>query len=129
MDETIERARSGEAISTLYGRRRVLPNLRSPNRMLRAEAERMAKNTPVQGTAADVIKLAMLAFGKGAVPDAKMVLTVHDELLFEIDEARAEGACKEIQEVMQVVATLKVPLAVTAHFGDNWGAAHGSGVV
>ena len=93
MEQTIEAARRGEAVRTLLGRRRFLPNLHSANRGLRMEAERVAKNTPIQGTAADILKVAMVNLGAGdVVPGARMILTVHDELVFEVPEGRVEEA-------------------------------------
>ena len=121
---TVDEARRGEAVHTLLGRRRFLPNLHSPNRGLRMEAERVAKNTPIQGTAADILKLAMLALRTPVVPSAKMVLTVHDELVFEIKDAEVEEARAKITAVMEGVATLRVPLDVSSGAGHNWDAAH-----
>jgi DNA polymerase-1 len=125
MTKTVEGARAGEAVRTLLGRRRFLPNLSSPNRALRFEAERVTKNTPIQGTAADILKLAMLALGKGdVVPGARMILTVHDELVFEVPEDRVEEASKTIKEAMESAYALDVPLVVDVGHGPHWGAAH-----
>ena len=97
MESTVEKARGGEAVRTLLGRRRFLPNLHSSNRGLRAEAERIAKNTPIQGTAADILKVAMVNLGKGdVVPGARMLLTVHDELVFEIPTDKVAEATGRI---------------------------------
>src|SRR4029079_15431776 len=91
MEQTVDSARAGEAVRTGLGRRRFLPNLHSANRGLRFEAERVAKNTPIQGTAADILKLAMVKLGSGeVVPGARMLLTVHDELVFEVPEKDVE---------------------------------------
>jgi DNA polymerase-1 len=100
MDETVAKARQGEAVRTLLGRRRFLPNLHSANRGLRMEAERIAKNTPIQGTAADLMKLAMVKLGPSPAAGVKMVLTVHDELVFEVPELRVEEAGAFIREAM-----------------------------
>ncbi len=125
MQKTIEAARRGEAVRTLLGRRRFLPNLHSANRGLRMEAERIAKNTPIQGTAADILKVAMVKLGAGdVVPGARMILTVHDELVFEVPEAKVDEAKRRIVEAMQDAVKLDVPLLVEAGSGANWNAAH-----
>lgn len=124
MTETVEGARRGEAVRTICGRRRFLPNLHSANRGLRAEAERVAKNTPIQGSAADILKIAMVQLGKGdVVPGARMVLTVHDELVFEVPEGGAKEAAHRVREAMSGAMKLDVPLVVDAGFGPNWAAA------
>jgi DNA polymerase-1 len=125
MQETIEAAGRGEAVRTLLGRRRFLPNLHSANRGLRMEAERVAKNTPIQGTAADILKLAMVKLGAGdVVPGARMILTVHDELVFEVPEASVAEASARIKEAMEAAVKLDVPLVVDVGSGANWNAAH-----
>jgi DNA polymerase I len=125
MDQTIETARQGEAVRTILGRRRFLPNLSSSNRGLRFEAERVAKNTPIQGTAADILKLAMIKLGLGdVVPGARMILTVHDELVFEVPEALVPEAKIRIKEAMEGAFSLDVPLEVDVGAGKHWGEAH-----
>jgi len=125
MNASVERARAGQAVVTILGRRRFLPNLNSQNRVLRAEAERVAKNTPIQGTAADILKLAMLALGKTeVVPGAHMVLTVHDELVFEVPTPRVAEAKARIREAMESALRLDVPLIVDVGSGATWGDAH-----
>jgi DNA polymerase-1 len=127
MDKTVESARQGEAVRTRLGRRRFLPNLHSANRALRLEAERIARNTPIQGTAADILKLAMIDLGcPGAVcgGEAKMILTVHDELVFEVPALRAEEAGDEIRTRMAAAMKLAVPLVVDVGWGPNWTEAH-----
>lgn len=125
MSETVGAAHQGEAVRTLLGRRRFLPNLSSSNRGLRAEAERIAKNTPIQGTAADILKLAMVKIGaEGIVPGARMILTVHDELVFEVPDAKVTEAKEKIREAMSSAMPLKVPLLVEVGFGKNWNEAH-----
>jgi DNA polymerase-1 len=125
MNQTVETARAGEAVRTILGRRRFLPNLNSGNRGLRFEAERVAKNTPIQGTAADILKLAMIALGEGdVVPGARMILTVHDELVFEVPNAHIAKAEARIKEAMESAFKLDVPLVVDVGHGDNWGDAH-----
>jgi len=125
MEETIAAAGKGEAVRTLLGRRRFLPNLHSANRGLRMEAERIAKNTPIQGTAADILKLAMIKLGaRPVVPGATMILTVHDELVFEVPEGRVEEAASRIREEMEGAISLRVPLVVDIGSGKNWNEAH-----
>ncbi|MEO8798838.1 MAG: DNA polymerase I, partial [Polyangiaceae bacterium] len=125
MTQTVERAHKGEAVRTILGRRRFLPNLSSSNRGLRAEAERVAKNTPIQGTAADILKLAMVKLGKGdVVPGARMVLTVHDELVFEVPDAQVPEAKERIRDAMSSALVLKVPLLVEVGAAKNWNDAH-----
>ncbi|WP_394827084.1 DNA polymerase I [Pendulispora albinea] len=125
MEETIAAAGKGEAVRTLLGRRRFLPNLHSANRGLRMEAERVAKNTPIQGTAADILKLAMVKLGtKPVAPGATMILTVHDELVFEVPEAHVGEAMRRIREEMEGAITLRVPLVVDIGSGKNWNEAH-----
>jgi DNA polymerase-1 len=121
MEETLELARTGEAVRTLFGRQRLLPNLRSSNGMLRSAAERIAQNTPIQGTAADLLKLAMIRLGEPVVPGARMVLTVHDELVFEVPVDDAEEATARVKAAMEGVYPLDVPLEVDAGSGVNWG--------
>jgi DNA polymerase-1 len=121
LDATLEEARRTEQVRTLFGRRRLLPNLRSSNGMLRAAAERVATNTPIQGTAADLLKLAMLRLAAPVVPGARMVLTVHDELVFEVPEGAVDEASARIREGMESVAELAVPLEVDVATGPNWG--------
>ena len=114
-------AQKGEAVRTLFGRRRLLPDLRSSNGMLRAAAERIAQNTPIQGTAADLLKLAMIELAEPVVPGARMVLTVHDELVFEVPEARVAEATKRRQGRDGAVVPARVPLVVDVGSGANWG--------
>ncbi|MFO0740912.1 MAG: DNA polymerase I [Labilithrix sp.] len=125
MEQTIDNAREGEAVKTILGRRRFLPNLHSSNRGLRFEAERVAKNTPIQGAAADILKLAMIKLGLGeVVPGARMILTVHDELVFEVPEQDVEEAKAKIKEAMESAYPLDVPLEVDVGDGAHWGEAH-----
>jgi DNA polymerase-1 len=125
MEKSVEVARQGEAVRTLLGRRRFLPNLHSANRALRFEAERIARNTPIQGTAADILKLAMIDLGRDdAVAGARMVLTVHDELVFEVPEGDAQRASGAIRERMAAAMKLAVPLVVDVGWGKSWAAAH-----
>jgi DNA polymerase-1 len=121
MDETLDAARRVEAVRTLFGRQRLLPNIRSSNGMLRAAAERIAQNAPIQGTAADLLKLAMIRLEQPVVSGARMVLTVHDELVFEVPEASVEEAMTKVKHAMETVHPLAVPLVVDVGSGANWG--------
>jgi DNA polymerase-1 len=87
-------------------------------------AERIAMNTPIQGTAADIIKLAMLRLAAPVTPGSRMILTVHDELVFEVPTDEVPAAAERIKDVMQGAAALTVPLDVDVGFGQNWRAAH-----
>lgn len=125
MEQTVEAARQGEAVRTALGRRRFLPNLHSANRGLRFEAERIARNTPIQGTAADILKLAMVALGdEASAGGARMILTVHDELVFEVPEAAVPEATARIRERMEGAMKLAVPLVVDVGTGKSWAEAH-----
>jgi DNA polymerase-1 len=124
MNEVLESARAAGSVRTLFGRRRILPDIRSENRARRLAAERVAMNTPIQGTAADLLKLAMLAFRTPPTPGARMVLTVHDELVFEIPLDEVEIAKGRIRSAMESVHTLAVPLVVDVGQGENWSQAH-----
>ena len=124
MNETLERARTGEAVRSLLGRRRLLPTIRSANRAERLAAERIAMNMPIQGTAADLLKLAMLALKTPPTPGARMTLSVHDELVFEVPEAEVPEAEAKIKAAMEHVYELAVPLTVEVGHGANWNDAH-----
>jgi DNA polymerase-1 len=124
MNETLERARAGETVKSLLGRRRMLPDIGSANRAKRFAAERIAMNMPIQGTAADLLKLAMLALRQPVTAGARMILTVHDELVFEVPLAEVEEACAKIKSAMEGVYALDVPLAVDVGHGNDWNAAH-----
>jgi DNA polymerase-1 len=110
-------------VTTLTGRRRFLPDVMSPNRNLRELAERMAVNTPLQGTAADIIKMAMIQVHDRMATSglsAKMVLQVHDELVFELPKDEVKALTDLIRPIMEGVMILKVPLAVDVNTGPNW---------
>ncbi|MEI9939616.1 MAG: DNA polymerase I [Pseudomonadota bacterium] len=124
MNETLERARAGEAVRSLLGRRRLLPTIRSANRAERLAAERIAMNMPIQGTAADLLKLAMLALKVPPTPGARMTLSVHDELVFEVPEEEVPEAEAKIKFAMEHVYELAVPLTVEVGHGPNWNDAH-----
>ena len=108
---------------TLYGRRRSIPELKSSNHNIRQGAERIALNTPIQGTAADLIKLAMIQVDKALrdnYPEAKLILQVHDELIVECPENIAQPVAELISQQMEQVATLSVPLLAEAKWGKSW---------
>jgi DNA polymerase I len=121
LDDLLASARSQGSVRTLFGRQRMLPDLASENHMLRAAAERVAQNTPIQGTAADLLKLAMIRLGEPPVPGARMVLTVHDELVFEVPEGSVEQATAQVKQAMQDVFPFDVPLDVDVASGPSWG--------
>ena len=106
----------------MFGRRRFLGDINSSNMQIRKAAERMAVNTPIQGTAADLIKKAMIeVFAKIKDKDARMLLQVHDELIFEIREDLISKYIPIIKEIMEKAITLDVPIIVDAKVGENWG--------
>jgi DNA polymerase-1 len=127
MDQTIAEARESRRTSTLLGRIRILPDINSSNHMVRQAAERTAINTPIQGSAADLIKVAMInvdeAIQKNALKSA-MLLTVHDELVFEVPPDELQTFTRLITEIMEGVWDLKVPLKINVAHGRNWDEAH-----
>jgi DNA polymerase-1 len=127
MDETRARARDTGYVETVFGRRLWLPELRSGAPVRRQAAERAAINAPMQGTAADLIKLAMIAVQKwieDAALKTLLIMQVHDELVFEVPEDEVQRVRATIPELMQSVAKLDVPLVVEVGVGDNWDKAH-----
>ena len=127
MEKTIADARQCGYVSTLFGRRRALPELNSNNHNIRASGERMARNTPIQGTAADVIKLAMVRVWRrlrDEKMESRLILTVHDELIVEAPEAEAEKATQILREEMEGCVHYAVPLSTDVHTGKNWLEAH-----
>jgi DNA polymerase-1 len=127
LDETIVAARERGYVTTLCGRRRLLPDLHSRDRMVAQAAERTATNTPIQGSAADIIKLAMVALAGRLTHEGVrgwMILQVHDELVFEIAEADHERAEAIIRQEMEGVLPLSVPLRVDLGSGRHWAEAH-----
>jgi len=124
MNETLERARSGETVRSLLGRRRLVPGIRSANRAERLAAERVAMNMPIQGSAADVLKLAMLALKDPVTPGSRMILSVHDELVFEVPSEEVAEAKARIKQAMERACELAVPLTVDVGSGRDWNAAH-----
>ena len=123
MDSVVAQAKEQGYVETLFHRRRELPEIRSSNFNLRSFGERVALNMPIQGTAADIMKLAMVAVErrlKEELPSAKLVLQVHDELIVECREEQAEAAARMLEEEMEQVVSLSVPLTAEAHWGKNW---------
>lgn len=127
MEETRAQASEQGYVETLFGRRLYLPEIRSSNGQRRQAAERTAINAPMQGTAADIIKMAMIKVHDWLETtdfDAKMIMQVHDELVFEVAEDQVEDLVKEVKARMESAAALKVPLIVDAGIGENWDEAH-----
>lgn len=127
MEEACVKAREQGFVETLFGRRIYLPNIRAKNFQLKAAAERAAINGPMQGSAADIIKLAMINVDhwlQHTKCDSKMIMQVHDELVFEIANSAVDCAISAIKSQMESAAQLSVPLIVHVGAGDNWDAAH-----
>jgi len=127
LDATIEEARRSGRVKTLFGRRRYLPDINSKNPAARSAAERTAVNTPIQGTAADLVKRAMLRVDRALAAralQAKMLLQVHDELVLEAPPAELDSVGPLLVEEMKGAADLAVPLEVELGHGDTWAAAH-----
>ncbi len=127
MEKTREQAREQGFVETLFGRRLYLPEINARNGQRRQAAERTAINAPMQGTAADIIKRAMLAVDhwlRSENPDVRMIMQVHDELVFEVAESQLDSANTKICSLMEQAAELAVPLIVEAGTGDNWDQAH-----
>ncbi len=127
METTRERARDQGYVETLFGRRLYLPDIKARNAARRQAAERTAINAPMQGTAADIIKKAMLSVHEWIKPraeDVKMVMQVHDELVFEVSVSECQVTADEIRTLMESAAQLSVPLVVDIGRGANWDEAH-----
>lgn len=127
MDKTREIAREQGYVETVFGRRLYLPDIRARNAQVRQYAERTAINAPMQGSAADIIKRAMIAVHhwlKDSGTRARMIMQVHDELVFEVDDRALDAVKPEVSRLMNEAAQLKVPLVVDAGIGSNWDEAH-----
>jgi len=127
MERIREDARSQGYVETVFGRRLYLPEINARNGQRRAAAERTAINAPMQGTAADIIKRAMLAVDswiEQEKPSVRMIMQVHDELVFEVKESVVDQATAQIRALMENAASLKIPLVVDTGIGDNWDEAH-----
>ena len=124
IDDLLNRARETGVVKTMFGRRRLVPDLNNRNYQLRGEAERKAVNFPIQGTAADILKRAMIdvhaRLGNIAGGRARMILTVHDELLFETPREAADETAAAVRELMERAVTLSVPIEVDVGIGENW---------
>jgi DNA polymerase-1 len=127
MEQTRELAREQGYVETVFGRRLYLPEIKSRQAQRRQYAERSAINAPMQGTAADIIKLAMLAVDQwlsAAEIDARMIMQVHDELVLEVRTAEATAIATQVSALMRDAAKLRVPLKVSTGIGTNWDEAH-----
>jgi DNA polymerase-1 len=123
LDDAIIRAKETGGITTLLGRKRALPEIRSANHMMRANAERMAMNSPIQGTASDLIKIAMVRLEvrlKAEKLKSKLLLQVHDELVLECKSEELEKVKAIVIDTMENALTLTVPLKVNVGVGQNW---------
>jgi DNA polymerase-1 len=127
IDKTIAEAKINGFVTTLLNRRREIPELKSPHPAIRSFGERTAVNTPIQGSAADLIKMAMVSIAKriaGKEKEIKMILQIHDELLFEVSEPAMPESKKMIKHEMEQVVRLSVPITVDIGTGKNWSEAH-----
>ena len=127
MENTISDARNNGYVSTLFGRRRNTDNLFVSNKNIVRAEERAAINMPIQGTAADLIKIAMIKIQKSLKENnfkSKMILQIHDELLFEVPENEIDSLAKLVVDEMENAILLEVPLVVDWNVGDNWYEAH-----
>src|SRR5262245_54358561 len=122
IDRTLDQGRATGVVKTMFGRRRLVPELNSRNYQIRSAAERMAVNMPIQGTAADILKRAMIDAHAALAsrPSARMILTVHDELVFEVPKAEVDDVAAIVQDRMQSAVALRVPLTVDVGVGENW---------
>jgi len=127
LERTLEEARQTRRSSTLLGRIRLLPDITNANPVIRQAAERTAINTPIQGSAADLIKVAMIRIDDALAREgfqAAMLLTVHDELVFEVPPHEVDAVTRRVQNIMEGIWELKVPLKVNVATGNNWAEAH-----
>ncbi len=123
MDMTVENAKRDGYVTTIFGRRRYIPELSASNKVMQAFGKRAAMNAPIQGAAADIIKLAMVKVYrrlKQELPEARLILQVHDELILEVPEAQAEAAEKLLKEEMESAVDMAVPMTVDVHSGKSW---------
>jgi DNA polymerase-1 len=127
IDGTLAKAKETLYTETMFGRRRYIPDINSNNGNVRAVAERNAVNAPIQGTAADIIKMAMIRVSRRLKAErlkARMVLQIHDELLLEVPETELEAVKRLLVEEMEGVCKLSVPLTVECNYGKTWLEAH-----
>jgi len=123
MDEIPETARKQGYVTSMFGRRRYFPSINDRNYSVRSRAEREAINMPIQGTASDIVKIAMLRVHEALKKEnlkTKMIMQVHDELLFEAPKDEVEKASEIIKREMEAAADLDAPLVVEVGAGDNW---------
>jgi DNA polymerase-1 len=123
LDRTLVEARESGKVTTLFGRVRYIPEIQNRSFTVRGNAERMATNAPIQGTAADILKMAMIALDRrldAHASGARMLLTVHDEIVIESPESAAEDVAGIVKDTMETIFPLAVPLAVDAHWGKSW---------
>jgi DNA polymerase-1 len=121
MDQTVEKALEDGYVATIFGRRRPTPDLKSSNFMVREGAKRAAINMPIQGTEADLMKLAMLDVEKNLGDLGQQLLQIHDSILVECPAANADKVAKILKETMEGVHKLPVALKVDVSTGNNWG--------
>jgi DNA polymerase-1 len=127
IDELIKQAEQTGYASTIAGRRRYIQGINSRNKTEKAGAERMAVNTPIQGSAADIVKMAMLKLDKALAESgspARLLLQVHDELILECPKAEAKAAAELVKEIMESAVSLSIPLRVGIETGKRWGDFH-----
>ena len=123
LNETVENAKKNGYVATMFGRRRPMPELKSSNFMQRSFGERVAMNAPIQGTAADIIKIAMIRVNdrlKAEHLKSRLILQIHDELLIEAEKSEVEEVKRILKEEMQGAAQLSVKLEIDMHTGANW---------
>lgn len=122
INKTIVQAKTEGYVETIFGNKRYLPNINSHNRYIAEQEERMAINSPVQGTAAEILKLAMIKLDKELLKAGagQMILTVHDELIVEVSEDKADRTKKIVKDVMENIVMLPVPIEVEVNIGNNW---------
>lgn len=123
LEATVENAAKDGYVTTGYGRRRYIPEIQNSNKQVQALGKRLAMNTPIQGTAADIIKIAMIRVFdrlRDELPQAKLILQVHDELIVEVPEHDADRASIILREAMESAAVLRAPLIAEVHRGGNW---------
>jgi DNA polymerase-1 len=127
MDESIQKARDAGYVTTMFGRKRYLPDIHSHNQVVRGNAERNAINAPLQGSAADIIKIAMVRIAEKMKTEkfhSKMILQVHDELIFEVEISELDKLKEMVLHEMSNAVKLDIPLKVESGTGNNWFEAH-----
>ena len=123
MDNIVSEAKIFGSVRTLFNRKRIIDELNNSNYLIRQQGERIALNTPIQGTSADIIKMAMIKINEELEKNnfkSKMLLQVHDELIFDVVKEEKEKLEELVKQVMENIVTLKVPLKVSTDFGTDW---------